>query len=117
MTKQNLLTTQPIHRASARKRMFQGGAIALVLILLFLSSGGWFSRETNPEWGKLWMIRPLIIVLVAGTLGGVFNYFTDHLRYQGGWNKIVAIILSLFGYIVALWFGQYQKFYINYFKA
>ncbi len=105
MTQQHELTTQPIHRASVSKRMIQGGVIALVLILLFLSSGGWFSLKAKPEWGQLWMIRPLIIVPVAGTLGGMFYYFMDHLRYHGCWKKIVAIILSLFGYIVALWFG------------
>ena len=105
MTHQDQLTTPSIHYASVTKRMLQGGAIALVLILLFLTSGGWFSQEPQPEWGQLWMIKPLITVPIAGALGGVFYYFMDHLGYRGGWKKILAIVLSLFAYVVALWLG------------
>jgi hypothetical protein len=101
MTEQIHLTTQPVHPASLGKRMLQGAGIALILIVIFLLQ----VREPNPAWGKLWMIKPLIIVPLAGAAGGVFYYFMDHLRYQGGWKKAVAIILSLIGYIFVLWIG------------
>jgi len=101
MTQQNNVTTRPIHPASLGKRMLQGAGIALILISLFLLSGG----EPKPEWGKLWMVKPLIMVPVAGALGGIFYYLMDYLRYQGGWKKILAIILSLIGYIFVLWLG------------
>jgi len=81
--------------------MLQGAAIALVLIALFLSG----VDHPNPNWPKLWMVKPLIIVPVAGALGGVFYYYMDHLRYQGGWKKTLAILFSVIGYVVILWLG------------
>lgn len=101
MTQKNNLQTQPIHRASLYKRMLQGAVIAFIAISAFLISAG----AGDPAWGKFWMIRPLVIVPLAGAGGGVFYFFMDHLRYQGGWKLVVAHILSLLGYIVALWMG------------
>ena len=101
MTQENRLTATPIHTASLPKRMLQGAGIALVLISIFLYGAG----HPNPEWPKFWMVKPLVIVPVAGALGGVFYYFMDHLRYQGGWIKVLAILMQLFGYIIALWLG------------
>ena len=101
MTQQNKLTTQQIHRGSLGKRMAQGAAIALILISVFLFS----VDEPDPNWPKLWMLKPLFIVPVAGALGGVFYYYMDQLRYQGGWKNVLANILSLVGYLVVLWLG------------
>lgn len=101
MTKPNNSTAQLIHPVSLGKRMLQGAGIGLILILFFVLSVG----EPNPEWGKLWMIRPLIVVPLAGAMGAVFYYFMDHLRSQGGWKKVLAIIVSLIVFIIALWLG------------
>ena len=101
MTPQNKLTTQPLHRASLSKRMLQGAGIALILIIVFLLGAG----EPDPDWPRLWPIRPLIIVSLAGALGGVFYYFMDHLRHGGGWKNTLAIFLSLIGYLIVLWLG------------
>ena len=101
MTEKSDLRTQAIHPASLTKRMLQGAGIALLLIIFFLSAAG----EPNPEWGKLWMLRPLIIVPLSGAMGGVFYYFMDHMRYQGIWRKILANVLSLVVFIIALWMG------------
>jgi len=101
MTQRNNLTMQRVHAGSLGKRMLQGGGIAFLLIALFLLGAG----EPNPAWPKLWMVKPLIIVPFAGAMGGVFYYFMDHLRYQGGWRKILAHILSLVVYIFGLWIG------------
>jgi hypothetical protein len=91
----------PIHRASLGTRMLQGGGIAMVLITIFLLGAG----EPNPAWPKYWMVKPLAIVPLAGAMGGVFYYFMDHLRHQGGWRTTLAILLSLAGYLVAIWMG------------
>jgi hypothetical protein len=93
--------TQPIHHGSLTKRMIQGGSIALALISVFLFT----ADDPKPEWGKFWMVRPLIIVPIAGAMGGVFYYFMDHLRCQGGWKTVLAYVISFIGYIVALWLG------------
>jgi hypothetical protein len=94
-------TRGPIHFPSLSKRMLLGAAIALILIVVFLSQAG----EPDPAWPRLWMVRPLIIVPLAGATGGGFFYFMDHLSYQGGWKKAGAYILSAIVYIIGLWMG------------
>lgn len=101
MTQGRNLITRPINQALLIKRMLLGAGIALVLISVFLLQAG----APDPDWGKLWMIRPLIIVPLAGAAGGAFYYFMNPLRYQGGWKRIVANILSLIVYIIGLWLG------------
>jgi hypothetical protein len=101
MTKENQ-QARPVHSAPMGKRMLQGASIAFIFISLFLFSAG----EGDPNWPKYWMVKPLLVVPVAGALGGVFYYFMDHLRYQGGWLKVAAIFISLVGYLVALWLGS-----------
>lgn len=101
MTQKDNLPAPTIHWASLGKRMLQGAAIALFLISFFLLR----VRDPYPAWPRLWMIKPLLIVPCAGATGGVFYFFMDHLRYQGGWKNMAAILLSIFGYIVALWLG------------
>lgn len=100
MTQTNNATSQP-QQASLIKRMLAGAAIGLLLISLFLLS----ADEAAPEWGKLWMLRPLIIVPLAGAMGGLCNYFIMHFHRQAGINKPVAIIISIVVFIVGLWLG------------
>jgi len=101
MPDHNNIKTGPIHPATLGTRMLHGGAIALALIIIFLLG----VDNPNPEWPKFWMAKPLIIVPLAGAMGGVFYYFMDHLRYVGGWQKTLGILLGLVGYLVALWMG------------
>jgi hypothetical protein len=102
MATTNNFTTRPLHGAPAGKRMLQGAAIAFIVIALFLLP----IKHTNPAWGNFWMVRPFIIVPIAGAMGGLFYYLMDHLRYQGGWKMALATFISLFAYIVALWLGS-----------
>lgn len=97
----NSKSSAPVHPASMTRRMLQGAAIALVPITLLLLS----VDEPNPAWPKYWMVRPLIIVPIAGAMGGLFYYFMDHLRYEGGWKKVLAILLSVIVYFIILWMG------------
>ncbi|SFC72070.1 potassium transporter KefB [Spirosoma endophyticum] len=101
MTQSNKLTTPPIHPASPGKRMAIGAGIGLILISLFLLS----VREPNPGWGKLWMIRPLLIVPLAGAIGGLCTYFISHFQKQFGINKAIAIIVSVLVCLIGLWIG------------
>jgi hypothetical protein len=100
MTQRNNLTTAPIHWRSLSKRMLLGATIGFILISIFLLSAG----EPNPEWGKLWMIRPLIIVPLAGAIGGGISYFLNQ-RYPAGWKKALATLFSLIIYLIGLWLG------------
>jgi len=93
------LIAKQIHPASLIKRMLFGSIIALVLIVVFLLSAG----ASNPEWGKLWILKPLIIVPLAGAAGGFFFHLIN--RYQGGWKKVLALLCSVIIYIILLWLG------------
>lgn len=101
MTQNKNLTTLQIHPAPLGKRMLFGAGIALILISIFLLG----VDNPKPEWGKLWMLKPLIIVPLAGAMGGIFYHFMDHLRYQGSWQKAAAYVLSFIGYVIVLWLG------------
>ena len=101
MTNEKKLTTDLVHPASLGKRMVQGAGIAFTVITIFLLGAG----ESSPYWGRFWMIKPLIIVPLAGALGGAFYYCMDYLRFQGGADKVMASFLSLIIYIFGLFLG------------
>jgi len=84
------------------KRALIGAGVALLLMALFLLN----VDEPNPAWPKLWFIRPLIIVQVAGAFGGAFYHIMDTNMPRKGWARILAIVISLIGYIIALWLGS-----------
>ncbi len=100
MTQENNLTARPINPVLLAKRMLLGGGIALIFISVFLLR----VDEPNPAWPKFWMVRPLLIVTLAGAVGGLVYYFMNHVLYYG-WKKAVAIIVSLIVYIIGLWIG------------
>jgi hypothetical protein len=97
MTQQN----QSIHLANAAKRMVVGGAIALVLIAFFVFT----VDNPKPEWGKLWVVRPLIITPLAGAMGGLVYHYMVSWGNEGGWKKTLATIFGVIAYIIALWLG------------
>lgn len=101
MTQKSNPAADPNQTLSFARPVLVGAGFALILISLFLYGAG----EPNPEWGKLWMIKPLVIVPLAGATGGAFFYFMSYLSSLGRLNKSVAIILSLFVYVVGLWLG------------
>lgn len=101
MVHQSDSSTRPLLTAALFKKMIWGGAIGLILITAFLLSAG----EGNPAWPRFWMIRPLIIVPLAGAAGGGFFHFMGALMSQGGWKKVLAIVLSVLVYIFGLWIG------------
>jgi hypothetical protein len=80
--------------------MLVGAVIGFLAISLFV-----FPGEPNPEWGKFWIIRPLIVVPFAGAMGGLCNYIIMNNRERFGVSKIVAIVLSVIVAFVGLWMG------------
>ena len=100
MSQSNRISSQPRHPGSFVKPVLIGGIIGLALISIFV-----FGVDTpNPEWGKLWRIKPLLITPIAAAAGGLFFYFMQMMSAQG-MNKTLAVIVGLFGFIVALWMG------------
>jgi hypothetical protein len=81
--------------------MLIGAGIGLLLISVFIFP----EDDPRPEWGKFWMIRPLIVVPFAGALGGLCNYFILQYRSLVGINKAVAIIISAIVFFIGIWMG------------
>lgn len=101
MTLKNNLKEQSQSQLSAGKSMLIGAMIGLMLISLFVFG----VDDPKPEWGKFWMIKPLIITPLAGAMGGLFFYFMNYISSKGGINKTLAIILSIIVFIIGLWLG------------
>ncbi len=100
MTQRNESQTQPNQPVSLVKPILVGAGIALLVISFFVFG----VDEANPAWGKFWMIRPLIITPLAGAMGGAFYSFMDYQSFRG-FNRTLAIILSLVVYFIGLWLG------------
>ena len=81
--------------------MLLGAGFALLAISFFVFG----VDNVLVEWGKFWMIRPLIITPLAGATGGAVYHLLDRLRAKGNINGSVALILSLIIYVVGLWMG------------
>ena len=80
--------------------MLVGAGIAFLVISFFV-----FGVDNPPaEWGKYWMIRPLIVTPLAGAMGGAFYAFMDY-QSSRGFNRTLAVLLSIVVYFVGLWLG------------
>jgi hypothetical protein len=83
------------------KPMLIGGGIAMALIAFFLLP----IENPDPAWPKYWMVRPFIIVTLAGAAGGAFFALMRPMRRQGGWVMVAGYVLSLIVYVIGLWLG------------
>ncbi|RAK70466.1 potassium transporter KefB [Hymenobacter edaphi] len=95
-----------LHPSPWGKRVAQGAGIAFILAAVFMV---FFASGARLAFG-LWTVLPLLTVPVAGAFGGLLYYLLDHLRYQGGWQKIVANVVSLAVYGVLLWLSLVAAF-------
>lgn len=100
MTNTDRSITGSINKRSLLKATFIGAGIGLIIILFFITGA-----ETQPHWPNLWKIRPLIITPLAAALGGAMAYTATKALRGIGLNGVLAILLSLIGFIVALWLG------------
>jgi predicted secreted Zn-dependent protease len=100
MSKNNPLTNSTT-KTSLIKPMLIGAVIAFLSIALFLLP----IQDPNPEWGKFWMVKPFILVTLAGAVGGAIFHFIAKMGPQTGWKKAIAVIASVLIYIIGLWIG------------
>jgi hypothetical protein len=88
-------------RVTMGRRMAQGAAAGLILISFFVFG----VDHPNPDWPKLWMLKPLILVPLAGSMGGLLYYWINPLRQRPGWKRIGANMLGLLVFLIVLWLG------------
>ncbi len=101
MSQNNNTTMKPYQPVSLIKAMLIGAAIGLVAISYFVFG----VDQPSMDWGKYWMVKPLIAVPIAGAAGGLFFSFLQHLSFQGALNKLLGIIIGVVGFIVIMWLG------------
>lgn len=101
MTTKNTFPSASLLPAYFIKPMLLGSIIALLLIIAFLSG----VDHPDPAWPKFWMVRPLIIVPLAGAAGGAFFAILRPMRQRGGWVTALAYVLSFVAFVIALWMG------------
>lgn len=101
LNKINTMTQRTNQSPTLAQPVLLGAGIGLLLIGTFLITAG----EPNPEWGKYWRIKPLIIVPLAGGMAGLFYYLTGYLQVSG-WKKVLLNLFCIIVYIVALWLGS-----------
>lgn len=101
MTHANNLTAQHGTPGSLTKRMLIGAAVGLAVILFFVLQ----VNHPHPEWGRFWMIRPLLITPLAGAMAGLFSYFMAWLHREYAWNKILTVTLSTIVFVIGIWMG------------
>ena len=90
----------PVQPGSLATQMVVGAGIGLLLISVFI-----IPAEANPAWGKLWMIRPLIITPLAGAMAGLCGYLIISFHELAGLNRTMATIIRLLVLIIGLFLG------------
>lgn len=100
MTNENEFQTQTHSPVPIIKTMLAGAGIALLAISFFVFG----VDDPNLDWGKYWMIRPLIITPLAGAIGGAFYSFMDY-QSSRGFNRTLGILIALVVYVIGLWLG------------
>jgi heme/copper-type cytochrome/quinol oxidase subunit 4 len=101
MTSSSKISNTQKSQHSAGKRMLLGAAIGLVLIQFFLITAG----DGKPGWPRFWMIRPLIIVPMAGAVGGLFFYYMQQLNKRRGFNVVFTNAVGILVFVIGLWMG------------
>jgi hypothetical protein len=101
MTQKENSTASSTHQLSFAKPVLIGAAVGLVVISIFVFG----VDQPNPAWGKFWMVQPLIVTPLVGASGGLFYYIMVQIISNRGLNRVLAIVIGAFGFIVAQWLG------------
>lgn len=100
MKPRNISIRKSLNKGSLIKSILLGAGVGFCVILLFITGA-----ETQPHWPQLWKIRPLIITPLAGAIGGGLCYSAIKILKREGLNGVIAVFISLFGFLFTLWLG------------
>ncbi|WP_300565543.1 potassium transporter KefB [Flavobacterium sp.] len=101
MTQKINLASERINSKSILKRMLLGAGIGLVVISIFIFP----VKSPNPDWGKFWMVKPLIITPLAVAFGSLVFFSSEFVSNQSTAIKIVVKIGSVIAFIISIWLG------------
>jgi len=83
------------------RRALVGAVIGFGLISLFIFD----VPNPDPAWGENWRLRPLIITPLIGALATLAFLLNDFTQQKGTGVKVLAMLLSILGFIVGLRLG------------
>jgi len=101
MKRKAVTAMQQIDPRSLLIRMSLGALAGLIIISFLVFS----VKEPDPAWGKRWMLRPLIVVPLAGAFGSLSFYLRVFIKPENRWLDLALIILSALVFVVSLWLG------------
>jgi hypothetical protein len=84
------------------KRVWVGAGIALLLITLFIFPS---ILHPKPEWKSYWMLRPLLVVPIAGGVAAAIVHQLLGWQARHKWPKLLIYFICFLGYLIALWMG------------
>ncbi len=102
MTTSNSSSPFLFHTPSLLKHALIGALIAFALMAFFISG----VDEPHPDWPTYWMLRPLLVVSVAGAIGGAFFSLMKPLRQKPDWSGFAAYFVCFLVYVIGLWMGS-----------
>lgn len=82
---------------SLKKRVLQGGGFAMFLVVFSITLVGDGEGQSVRS-----IVLPLLLVPLAGCIGGVVFYITDPMRQERGWWRAAANIVSVMAYCLLL---------------
>jgi hypothetical protein len=93
-----------LHKPKTRSLLLNaliGFIIGLGCIALIISG----VDQPNPEWGRFWMLRPLMVTPLVSGIGGIALLLPDMLGLKTPLKRILALFGGLLVFIIALWMG------------
>src|SRR5690606_25685817 len=100
MTHSNTSLSAAINKSSLFKIMLLGSGVGLLIILFFITGA-----ETEAHYPNHWKIRPIIITPISAAVGAGFAYVASKFLQQKGTNRLIAILLSIIPFIIAVHMG------------
>lgn len=82
------------------KPILSGALIALCVISFFVFG----VDQAKPEWGRYWMIKPLIMTPLFGAISAAFGYLVNE-KMARRFPKILGNFVAILIYIIGLWLG------------
>lgn len=82
-----------------------GASTGLILVALFLSG----ADNAKPEWGTYWVVKPLVMMPLAGMAGeAVFGLLLQ--KYTHGAERLLAVLFGSLIFLTGLWLGMVLGF-------
>jgi hypothetical protein len=99
--KMTLFENLLIDKKSLLKRLGIGALFGFGFISLFVFG----VDDVDPEWGKYWQVRPLIVTPLFGAIGSLAFYLRDIFPTKSVLAGTLILVASVIVFIMTIWVG------------